>query len=43
VTLAVTSYVTPAEQGLTAGATPGGPAPSLTQPQTQPVSAAVTP
>jgi hypothetical protein len=26
--LAVTTYLTPADQGLTAGATPGGPAPS---------------
>jgi Tfp pilus assembly protein PilO len=43
VTLAVTSYVTPSDQGLTAGATPGGPAPSLSQPQTQPTSATVTP
>jgi Tfp pilus assembly protein PilO len=42
VTLAVTSYVTPADQGLTAGATPGGPSASLTQPQTQPASAVVT-
>jgi hypothetical protein len=37
VTLAVTSYVTPSDQGLTAGATPGGP--SLAQP----ASATVTP
>ncbi len=43
VSVSVTSYVTPASQGLTAGATPGGPAPSLTQPQTQPASAAVSP
>jgi Tfp pilus assembly protein PilO len=43
VTLAVTSYVTPGTQGLTAGATPGGPAPSVSQPQAQPTSAAVTP
>jgi Tfp pilus assembly protein PilO len=43
VDLTVTSYVTPGDQGLTAGATPGGPASSLTQPQTQPVSATVTP
>jgi Tfp pilus assembly protein PilO len=39
--LTVTSYVTPSDQGLTAGATPSGP--SLTQPQTQPASATVTP
>jgi Tfp pilus assembly protein PilO len=43
VDLTVTSYLTPNDQGLTAGATPGGPAPSLTQPQTQPASATVTP
>jgi Tfp pilus assembly protein PilO len=43
VNLAVTSYVTPSDQGLTAGATPGGPAPSVTQPQAQPASATVTP
>jgi Tfp pilus assembly protein PilO len=43
VAISVTSYVTPASQGLTAGATPGGPAPSLTQPQTQPASATVSP
>jgi Tfp pilus assembly protein PilO len=43
VDLTVTSYLTPGGQGLTAGATPGGPAPSLTQPQTQPASATVTP
>jgi Tfp pilus assembly protein PilO len=43
VKLAVTSFVTPSDQGLTAGATPGGPAPSLSQPQAQPASAAVTP
>jgi Tfp pilus assembly protein PilO len=41
VSIAVTSYVAPATQGLTAGATPGGPAPSLTQPQTVPASATV--
>ena len=39
---AVTSYVTPAEQGLTLGATPGGPAPVPGQPQTTP-TASVTP
>jgi Tfp pilus assembly protein PilO len=43
VSLSVTSYVTPSDQGLTAGATPGGPSPSVSQPQTQPTSAAVTP
>jgi hypothetical protein len=40
----VTAYVTPAEQGLTAGATPGGPAPvNPAQPQTTPASGTVTP
>ena len=43
VTLSVTSYVTPAAEGLTAGATPGGPAPAIGQPQAQPASATVTP
>src|SRR5262249_31691281 len=43
VAISVTSYVAPASQGLTAGATPSGPADSLTQPQTQPTSATVTP
>lgn len=43
VQLVVTSYVTPADEGLTAGATPGGPPSSLTQPQAQPASATVTP
>ena len=43
VKLTVTSYVTPSDQGLTAGATPGGPAPSVSQPQAQPASATVTP
>ena len=42
VTLSVTSYVTPTAQGLTAGASPSGPG-ALTQPQTQPASATVTP
>jgi Tfp pilus assembly protein PilO len=42
VTLSVTSYVTPAAQGLTAGASPNGPG-ALTQPQTQPASTTVTP
>ena len=41
VTLAVTSYVTPSDQGATAGASPSGPGSSLTQPQTQPASATV--
>jgi Tfp pilus assembly protein PilO len=41
VDMAVTSYVTPADQGLTAGAAPTGP--SLSQPQTQPASATVSP
>jgi Tfp pilus assembly protein PilO len=41
VSIAVTSYVAPASQGLTAGATPSGPAPSVTP--TQPASATVTP
>jgi Tfp pilus assembly protein PilO len=41
---AVTSYVTPPTQGLTAGATPGGPAPAApTAPETTPASAPVTP
>jgi Tfp pilus assembly protein PilO len=43
VTLSVTSYVTPAAQGLTAGASPNGPGGSVTQPQTQPTSATVSP
>jgi Tfp pilus assembly protein PilO len=43
VKLSVTSYVTPEDQGLTAGATPGGPAPAITQPQAQPASATVSP
>ena len=42
VTLSVTSYVTPATQGLTAGASPNGPG-ALTQPQAQPASAVVSP
>jgi Tfp pilus assembly protein PilO len=41
--LAVTTYVTPASQGLTAGASPGGPAPSLSTPETQTTSATVSP
>jgi len=43
VQLVVTSYVTPPDQGLTAGAGPSGPDSSLTQPQTQPASATVSP
>jgi Tfp pilus assembly protein PilO len=43
VKLSVTSYVTPADQGLTAGATPGGPAPAIGQSQAQPASATVAP
>jgi Tfp pilus assembly protein PilO len=43
VKLAVTSYVTPSDQGLTACASPSGPSSSLTQPQAQPASAPVTP
>jgi hypothetical protein len=35
---AVTSYVTPSTQGLTLGATPGGPAVSPAQPGTTPAS-----
>jgi Tfp pilus assembly protein PilO len=39
VDLAVTSYVTPPTEGLTGGASPSGPAPSVTaQPTSQPVS-----
>jgi Tfp pilus assembly protein PilO len=38
VDFAVTSYVVPADQGLTAGAVPGGPAPAPTQPETTPVA-----
>jgi Tfp pilus assembly protein PilO len=43
VKLAVTSYVTPSDQGLTAGASPSGPSSPLTQPQAQPASATVAP
>jgi hypothetical protein len=40
--LLVTTYVTPPDQGVTVGASPGGPAPvSPTDPQTQPASAQV--
>jgi Tfp pilus assembly protein PilO len=41
VKLSVTSYVTPATEGLTAGATPGGPAPSVTESDAQPASQVV--
>jgi Tfp pilus assembly protein PilO len=41
--LAVTTYVTPSDQGLTAGASPSGPAPSVSQPETQTTSATVSP
>ena len=43
VKLSVTSYVTPSDQGLTAGATPGGPAPSVGTTPVQPASATVSP
>jgi hypothetical protein len=43
VSLSVTSYLTPSDQGATAGASPSGPGSSLTQPQTQPASATVAP
>jgi Tfp pilus assembly protein PilO len=43
VNVAVTTYVTPSTQGLTAGASPSGPAPSLSQPETQTTSATVSP
>jgi hypothetical protein len=43
VDLSVTSYLTPSDQGATAGASPSGPGSSLTQPQTQPASATVAP
>lgn len=41
VAVAVTSYVTPATEGLTLGASPTAPASSTTQPETQPASATV--
>jgi Tfp pilus assembly protein PilO len=42
-TFLVTTYVTPEDQGLTAGASPGGPAPTApSTPQAQPASAVVT-
>ena len=43
VKLAVTSFVTPGDQGLTAGASPSGPSSSLTQPSAQPTSSTVSP
>jgi Tfp pilus assembly protein PilO len=43
VNLSVTTYVAPTGEGLRAGATPSGPDPSVTQPQTQPASATVSP
>jgi Tfp pilus assembly protein PilO len=43
VDLTVTSYLTPSDQGLTAGASPTGPSTSLSQPQSQPTSATVSP
>lgn len=43
VSVAVTSYVTPASEGLTAGASPSGPAPSVGTTPTQPASAPVSP
>lgn len=43
VALAVTTYVTPSSEGLTAGASPSGPGPSLSQPETQTTSATVSP
>lgn len=39
VDFSLTSYVTPAEQGLTAGATPSAPAPAPAAPETTPASA----
>jgi Tfp pilus assembly protein PilO len=39
----LTSYVTPAEQGLTAGASPGGPAPAPAAPEATPASSTVAP
>jgi Tfp pilus assembly protein PilO len=43
VALAVTTYMTPGDQGLTAGASPSGPSPSLSTPETQTTSATVSP
>jgi hypothetical protein len=37
-TFAVTSYVVPSDEGLTAGAAPGGPSASPLQPQATPTS-----
>jgi Pilus assembly protein, PilO len=42
VSLAVTTYLTPAEQGLVAGATPGAPAPTMPSPATTPASGTTT-
>jgi Tfp pilus assembly protein PilO len=41
--LAVTTYVAPSGEGLTAGASPGGPAPSVGQPTAQTTSVTVSP
>jgi len=43
VSLSVTSYLTPGDQGTPAGASPSAPGSSLTQPETQPTSATVSP
>jgi Tfp pilus assembly protein PilO len=43
VSLSVTSYLTPGDQGAMVGTSPAGPTTSLTQPQTQPTSATVAP
>ncbi len=43
VNLSVTSYLTPGDQGATAGSSPSGPGSSVTQPQAQPTSATVAP
>jgi Tfp pilus assembly protein PilO len=43
VSLSVTSYLAPSDQGATVGASPSGPGTSFTQPQTQPTSATVAP
>lgn len=43
VNFSVTSYLTPSDQGATAGASPSGPGTYLTQPETQPTSATVSP
>ena len=39
-TFAITTYLTPAGQGVTAGATPAAPAPATTVPPTTPVTTA---